>query len=709
MSRVSSRQAEGIRYLGAFLLYLVAAGIWYHAILIHPNSRLPCCISDGTSTVRDYVIAAQEHKNILTFTHDPFNGAPEGTPRAPVAILANSGLQTAFLLLFKGPLGLVAAFNLYSLVGLIGTAIAVFWLLRSLGCTTIASLFGGYVVGFCPDAIARVAAGHNGFTQNWVFVLAVFAAIRVRERRSYASAALLGLVIALGFYISAYQGLLVALIAAVFLLVDLRRLHGRPNHVRSLALLSFALIVNVVALVPLGAAYERNSSTVQQVASHGNGDLLYFGARATAYLLPSPGNPLFHWLAGVHPYGVEQVLFIGFVTMALGACAYVLLFRRDAWLRGSDRRWWTAISLAVLAPVAVIMSLPPAYRAGSSHIPTPSILLAAVTQYWRVYSRIGMVADFATGILASLALTAIADRRPRLGRVLAPAALALVVLELLPGNIPAFAMNARPGWVSWLSNAPHGIVASYPLESQEVSLEQYYYEALDGDGGFAIANGNLGAALSRAQAIRWQAVDLRSPTTARVLSTEQVRYVVINGGSYTAAGGRPPTVDPRYYTLAKRIGNVRIYRVHAPTIRLGPLLRAHEAEIARREGLKSPEITLQSGLGPYEPGRKDKGRRLGSQSVIEADNPGVATQVRLVAHSDNLGSAVTLKLMNGKGAVVARQVVPAGAGELRSRPLTIPIGSHFKFEVVRPKHRAAIYLSGVKLVPVPAYVTGDSA
>ena len=26
-----------------------------------------------------------------------------------------------------------------------------------------------------------------------------------------------------------------------------------------------------------------------------------------------------------------------------------------------------------------------------------------------------------------------------------------VVLELLPGNIPAFGMNARPGWVAWLS------------------------------------------------------------------------------------------------------------------------------------------------------------------------------------------------------------------------------------------------------------------
>ena len=75
----------------------------------------------------------------------------------------------------------------------------------------------------------------------------------------------------------------------------------------------------------------------------------------------------------------------------------------------------------------------------------------------------------------------------------------------------------------------------------------------------------------------------------------------------------------------------------------------------------------------------------------------------------NLGSGATLKLLNSKGAVVARQVVPAGARELQSRPLTIPIGSHFKFEVVRPKHSATIYLSGVKLVPVPAYVTGDSA
>jgi hypothetical protein len=705
VSGFSSPRATALRYVGAFVIYLLAAGIWYHALLLHPNSHLPCCISDGTGTVRDFVIASAEHRNALDFTHDAFNGAPEGSVRAPAAIIANAGLQTFFVSALRGPLGLVASWNLFALIGLVGSAMAVFWLLQRLGCTTLASLFGGYVVGFCPDAIARVAAGHLGFIQNWVFVLVVLAAIALRSRRTYSSAALVGLTVALGFYISAYQGLLAALIAIVFLLVELPRLPSRPDRSRSLALLSFMLISVVVALLPLAAFYERHRSAVQDAAGHGGADLLYFGARAGAYLLPSPNNPLFHWVRGIHPAGVEQVLFIGFVTMALAVLAYILLFKRDNWLRRSGERWWAAISFAVLIPVAVIASLPPAYHVGSSSFfPTPSILLAGLTTYWRVYSRFGMVADFAVAILASLALSALAERRGWPGRIIPPVALVVVVLELLPGNIAAFSTTAQPGWVAWLSNAPHGTVATYPLDSQPVTLEQYYYQALDRDPGFAIANQNLDALQSRTQAIRYLALDLGSPLTAGVLSAEKVRYVVVHDDVFRANHEKPPTLDRRFYTLRARFGETRIYAVHARPVNLDRALAAHEVFIARQQGLKPPSVQLQSGFGPPQHAASTNGRRLDGRAVIAVHNSGDAMQVRLSGRTVNRGKAVVLRLLNHKGMTIARVTVPAGAATMRSVPLPLSGQSHTTLTIVRPSGSGDLYLSGLKLDPVPIYV-----
>ena len=168
-----------------------------------------------------------------------------------------------------------------------------------------------------------------------------------------------------------------------------------------------------------------------------------------------------------------------------------------------------------------------------------------------------------------------------------------------------------------------------------MALEQNYYEALDGDGGFTIANGNIGAALSRAEVIRWLAVDLRSRNTARVLSTEHVRDVPIKHEAYADSRRRSPTLDARDYTLAKRIGDVgHPYRADH---RLGPFLRAHEAEIARREAPSRPTITLQPVLGPSDPARTDKGRRLGSQSVIEAAIPESPCRRGLVAQTTTWG------------------------------------------------------------------------
>ncbi len=215
------------RYAAALLIFALALGLSFHTVVLHPGSRVACCFGDGTSSLRDFWAASVQHRNPFTFTHDALNGAPGGVPRTPATLLANGGLQSAFVWGLRDVLGLVGAWNAFFFLGMLGTSMAMFALLARLGCTFTASLFGGYVFGFSTYTLERAYAGHLGLLENWIFVLVVTTILGLRARRSAASAALVGLTIGLAFYLSAYQGLLASVVAFAFFLVELARLPQR--------------------------------------------------------------------------------------------------------------------------------------------------------------------------------------------------------------------------------------------------------------------------------------------------------------------------------------------------------------------------------------------------------------------------------------------------------------------------------------------------
>jgi hypothetical protein len=588
-----SRHARLVRHVGALLLFCLALLTWFHGIALHPGSRVSCCAADGTSSIRDLWLSSFLHKSPWTMTHDPFNGAPEGVPRTPATLLANGGVQTAFIWWSRGLLGLVGAWNLFAFIGLVGTSMATFALLDWLGCTFVASLFGAYVFGFSPYALTRVYFGHLGLMQNWIFVVAVIAMLHVRSGRTYRSAALAGLAIALGFYISAYQGLFAGVIAAAFYVVDLVRGPGRQERIRTIALASTSLWASVVALAPILILYVRERSSVTSAIGHTYGDLYGFAAHMGGYFLPSPTNPFFHWLQGIHPADLnEQTNFFGYTTFALAIAAAVLVLRRDRWLRASEARWGTALSMILLAPVAFLLSLPPSYHLDGVPIPTPSAVLGLATTFWRVYARFGVVAGFALAMLAALALSALARRPGRAWRLLGPIALILVYVEILPGNVGTFptSASAAPAWVSWLAGQPRGIVATYPMTRgwgppNALMEEAFFWQTVDHDPGFVDVNANYRQFLSRKTSIRLLTYDLGDPLAARVLATKGVRYVVVDPATYRAIGRKTPTLDPRHYGLLARAGQVRIYSVNAPPVDLDRALRANAARLRRLRNL----------------------------------------------------------------------------------------------------------------------------
>jgi hypothetical protein len=590
-----SRHGKLVRHLVALAVFCVASLTWFHGVAAHPGSQIPCCASDGTSNIRDLWLDAHLHESPWTLKHDPFDGAPEGLPRSPATVVAASGAQIAFMWWTRGLLGLTGAANLLGFVGLVGTGMATFALLDWLGCTFAASLFGAYAFGFSPYAFARLYFGHLGLMQNWIFVVAVAAMLYLRSRRTYGRAALAGLAVALGFYLSAYQGLFAGLIVAAFYVVELVRGHGRSARSRTIALASASFWTTVIALAPILVFYERERSTVSGALGHKIGDLYGFAARMGGYFLPSPLNPLFRWVKGIHPADLnEQSNFIGYSTIALAIFAVVLVQRREWWLRDWDSRWVTALAMTLLAPAAFLLSLPPAYHPAGLTIPTPSALLGDVTTFWRVFARFGVVVGFALAVLAAFGLSAL-TRRPGRWRLLGPVALFVLFLELVPGNVGTFATggSAVPGWVTWLASRPAGTVATYPIDrgwgpTNQFALESFYWQTVDRDPGFSLVNMNYDQFLSRQQSIRLLASDLENPLAARILATEGVKYVVLDPATYRSIGQPVPRLDLRHFTLLHRDGPVRIYSVHAPKIDISRAIRASQGKLEALRGLAAP-------------------------------------------------------------------------------------------------------------------------
>jgi hypothetical protein len=700
-------------YLAALFAFAIAITASFHTVAAHPGSAIPAGFNDATSTIRNYWAASVQDRNPFTLKRDALIGAPAGYDLAPATTVANGGVQTAFVWALKGAFGLVGAWNAFLFLGLIATCMAMFAFLDWLGCAFTASLFGAYVFGFSPYARERAYYGHLGLLHNWIFVLLAATLIRVQVKRSLDWAAAVGAVIGLAFYLSAYQGLLASFMALVFFVVELVRLHS--ERIRAAWLAAMAYLVTGLALIPMLVLYNHERSTVDAAVAHDQTEVYRYAASLSAYLVPSPRNPLFHWLRTVHPDDVaEQTLFFGYTTLALAVAAVFLLVRRNTWLRASETRQWAALSAAALVPAAFLISLPPRRTIGPVSIPLPSSVIGHLSSFWRVYSRFGLLVGFGLAVLSAAALTTLAKRRGRGWRLLGPAALVVVILELLPGNVQAFNTNARPDWVAWLSTQPRGIVATYPLDLPALNWQDNWYQRFDGDPrwGFWMYASSQAVAYSRPQALRLMAHDLGAPLTARILSTDDVRYVVVHYDFYRASERRVPRLDPAHFHLLNTFGGVRVYSVHAPRVNIAALLKAHQSDLAQLQGLAPPSLTFGQGFNAPEQYNGLPGRWMIQDGELQIDNAGPPMHLILKGVAFSNQKPRILDAEDESGRVLAHGQIGTSAKPLQLGPIPIPHGKSSLILVARPwptalgpsdPRDASVFLTKVALHPVAVY------
>ncbi len=710
------------RYAAAAVVYGVALVASFHAIVLHPASHLygP---NDGTSTLRNYWAASAQHSTPFSLTRDTSNGAPEGLATTPATIVADGGVQTVFVWVLRGPLGLIGAWNAFLLIGMFATGMVMFWFLERLGCRLLPALLGGYVFAFSPYALERAYAGHLGLLQNWIFPLLALLLLRLHERSSLTTAAVAGLTIAVAFYLSAYQGLFAVLMGSLFLLVELASPQAGRGRLKALGLAAYSALVGVLALIPIFVLYAKERTAVEQTTTHPGTDFYRFAATFSGYFLPSSRNPLFHWLSGINPNLTEDSLFFGYVTLLLALAAVVLLIRRDTWLRATATRRRASVFAALLAPAAFLLSLPPSYRLGSVRLPTPSDLLGHVSTFWRDYARFGLLVGFALVTLAALALSALARRPGRPWRALTPLATLVIVLEILPGNVSTLNGAAVPAWVSWLAQHPRGIVATYPWLFSDEIAQDAWYQIDDRDPLFEFfpfqkATRTTVSGSLRAEAVRLLARDVCCAPTASVLASEGVRYVVIHEDAYRAAGQGTVRLSGSHYTLLATFPNTRIYSVHAPKTNLARLMGSNIAELAGLQSVTAPSLAYGSGYNAPEQYSGRTSRWLIQDGQLELD-PQVSTLVSISGLAFSNQEPRLLELRDGSGRVVGRAEVGTNALPIGFGPFLVPAGPAKLTLVALPgpaplgpsdPRQASVFLEGpLTIATVPAYLVMSDA
>jgi hypothetical protein len=272
--------------------------------------------------------------------------------------------------------------------------------------------------------------------------------------------------------------------------------------------------------------------------------------------------------------------------------------------------------------------------------------------------------------------------------------------------------------VKWLAARPSGLVASYPWIFGVTQDSDDWYQIFDRDPLFDFPRElSTSEQSGRAMGIRLLARDVGDPLAASVLSTEGVRYVVVHDDAYRSAGQTPPTLPPSAYTLLARLGDVRIFSVHAQHANIADELRQNASELALLQGLTPSGVSYGQGFNAPEmfQGLVSRWMEQDGQLTLNAD---AAVTVTLSGVAFSNGVPRRLRLESASGHLLGRVLVPTYATGFHLGPFRIPAGSTTLRLVATPgpqvlspadPRAASVFLEPLTVAAIPPYVSSGSA
>jgi hypothetical protein len=605
----------------ATVVFVALTCAYFHGLVFHfEDHNVGKPFTDTTSAWWVYWAMAQGGHSPWTANHLTVVGAPDGLPLA-TAVQILSPFQPALVWALKPMFGILGALNLVLLTGFIATGATSFaFLWIRLRLAAAAAFFGAVVMTFNPWMVERALIGQVAFIHAWPLIGLIWTLFPVEgstHDRPQLRAAFAGAFFAVSVWINPYYGLLASVIVVAWLLHDLVFTSPRLSTVRRLGLVAGG--VALLLVLPGAIAYFANPPAVSSTFTNELAQIDSLSAKAWAYFVPSHRQV---WLKvglwnRLNPtQASENTLYFGCTTLLLAAAAlaYTIILLR----RRNGSRVSPIVSFAtVLLVVAFLTSLPPSSRL--LHLPVAtSELIVAVTPYFRVFARVGFLVGLALAMLASYTLSVTIARFRRIGSLLALAALVVVAAELLVGPIRI----SRPGALSaadrWLVHEPKGIVAYYPTTSPEGSSYDIWGSELLAQ--IHVRNplfNTIGAGLQWTveQLLRYVTRDLTQPSTAAILRSQHVHYVVVDNAAYRALDLPVPSPTPGLKKLAALPG----YTIYTPATAAQSgisYLAANASQIASALGWTEPAIQFASGFNGQEP----RGRWMIQDGRLSVDN-----------------------------------------------------------------------------------------
>lgn len=657
---LTPRRSLRLRALVALAIYVMAAVYYSWPLVTDFGGTIYGSVGDLTGAISSLRELLQQHQvPFLPGTFHDFD-APSGLPvnwALNLAALPSYGLLWTLGLLF----GANAAYGIYTLLGWVASAFAMYLLARRVTRSESAALIAGYAFGFYPFPVLN-GQGHNDFVHGWPLVILIWRVIELRDRPSRRNGLLAGAAATLALAWTAYYLLIAGvvfgtLLVSMLVVVALRSRTELASAIRAAAwsVLPPSLYVVLVAFAA------RSDTSGQGVRTHTLQELIVYSARWYEYVVPPETNRIVGdrtapFLVN-HLHGSnfsESRLYVGVSCLLLGLAGLVIVLRQA----GPPRRWLgsplaaTALTAAVLAIVAFVWSAPPQVHVLGLTVSTPSDFVFKVTSTFRAYSRFVIAVMAAVSLLAGIGIAAILRGRSRPVAVLLSVILGAVVVTDTWGRIhPGTNKLNDPAIYRVLRDQPRGIVAEYPLEPAGYgNYAALLYQQAHGD---PILNGYTQSTPEEARALAVQHLD--DPSTPGGLAALGVKYVLLTTQPVSAPGANPGKPVRRGLKFIARDSYAALYRVTAAprqTITVTPAAGFAGAEGAGRDTfnwMTSPTATLAVG---------NECRRC----------RGVLT-----FGTSSLRVARRLEVTDGGGRVVARVVVkPVPIGSQRVEvPLTV--------------------------------------
>lgn len=394
--------------------------------------------------------------------------------------------------------GPVAGVNIIMFCGLVGGAMAGYWLIKRLTRSAAVALFSGIAVAFVPYNLYK-SSSHIAyiFTLVFVAILASFMALWVRPTKK--RAILFGAAIALAFYTDGYYLLLASVMVLGLIVAGV--LYGVVRKVdlkyyrKRIAMLFVSLATLLILCIPIFGVQLSQGADIKNTLGSARSDigseLRAYQSKVMDFILPSPTNPLFE-LTGenqtldnyknLRSNSTESMTYIGFTIIILTTVGVVLalIWRVAPRFSSLDRIGPRTRNAYILLTCIVVVTTP----LFLSFMMSPSTVVAGQIIYlpgqffidhdialWRVLARFFVPMHAVLAVYAAFTLWILIRIHNGVWRrkVLRLGVVAVVTVLLLAEyatevNRPSFDFTNAPASYRWLSEQKDiKTIAEFPM------------------------------------------------------------------------------------------------------------------------------------------------------------------------------------------------------------------------------------------------------